>query len=361
MKCTFKNKRISSIIAVAPSQEYRFDDEYHYFKMTEAQAKRFKKTIGLDRHRIAPPDVCASDLCLFGVHRLLDAGILKKEDIDAVVFISQTPDYILPATSNVLHGKLGLDHDVICLDINQGCAGYLTGLQQACLLLEIPAVSKVLLLTGDTSSKLVDRRNRISYPITGDAGAATVIERCPEETTIYMDVKNDGSRYKALMILGGAYRMPSSVATLELREVEEGVVKCLEHADMDGAAIFNFTMDDVPPQIEEVLAFSGDTRESIQHFFLHQPNPFIVTQMAQKMKIPAAKVPNNVVSLYGNCSSTTIPLNIALNAAEPMLAGTRRVCLSGFGVGLTWISAVMDLGPLDFCKLVDYEATGSHA
>ena len=158
MKCIFKNKRISSIIAVAPSQEYRFDDEYPYFKMTEAQAKRFKKMMSLDRHRIAPPEVCASDLCLFGVQRLLDAGVLKKEDIDAVVFISQTPDYILPPTSNVIHGKLGLDHDVICLDINQGCAGFLAGLQQACLLLEIPAVSKVLLLTGDTWSKQMDRR-----------------------------------------------------------------------------------------------------------------------------------------------------------------------------------------------------------
>jgi 3-oxoacyl-[acyl-carrier-protein] synthase-3 len=356
MKCTFKNKRISSIITVAPSQEYRFDDEYPLFKMTEAQAKRFKKMMSLDRHRIAPPDVCASDLCLFGVRRLLDAGVLKKEDIDAVVFISQTPDYILPPTSNVIHGKLGLDHDVICLDINQGCAGFLAGLQQAFMLLEIPAVSKVLLLTGDTGSKQMTRENRINYPINGDAGAATVVERCSDERTIFMDVKNDGSRYKALLIPGGGYRMPSSAETLKLREVEEGVVKCLEHVDMDGAAIFNFTMDDIPPQIEAVLAFSGDTHESIQHFFLHQPNPFIVTQMAQKMKIPPAKVPNNVVSLYGNCSSTTIPLNIALNAAEPLLAETRRVCLSGFGVGLTWISAVMDLGPLDFCKLVDYEA-----
>ncbi len=357
MKCIFKNKKISSIISVVPKEEYRFDDEYALYKMTETQAKRFKKMMSLDRHRIAPPDVCASDLCLFGTQQLLAAGVLKKEEIDAIVFISQTPDYILPATSNVIHGKLGLDHDVICLDINQGCSGYLTGLMQACQLLDIPAVSKVLVLTGDTSSKLVDRRNRISYPITGDAGAATVIERCAEETTIHMDVKNDGSRYKALLIPGGAFRMPSSAKTLELREVEEGVIKCLEHADMDGAAIFNFTMDDVPPQIEQVLAYSGDTRDSIQHFFIHQPNPFIVTQMAQKMKIPPEKIPNNVVSLYGNCSSTTIPLNITLNAAELMLAGSRRVCLSGFGVGLTWISAVMDLGPLNYCKLVDYEAT----
>lgn len=355
MKCTFKHKRISSIVAVAPSQEYRFDEEYPFYKMTEAQAKRFKKMMSLDRHRIAPPEVCTSDLCLFGLQQLLEEGVLKKEEIGALVFVSQTPDYFLPATSNVIHGRLGLAPDVICVDINQGCAGYLAGLMQAFLLLEVPAVSKVVLLTGDTGSKQMDRGNRISYPLNGDAGAATVIERCPEEKTIYMDVKNDGSRHRTIMVPGGAYRKPSSAETLKLAEAEEGVVRSLEHVHMDGAAVFNFTMNDVPPQIEEVLAFSGETFDSIQHFFFHQPNPFIVAQMAQKMKVPQAKMPNNVGTLYGNCSSATIPVNIALNCSELMRSGTRRVCLAGFGAGLTWISAVMDLGPLDVCKIVDYK------
>ena len=105
------------------------------------------------------------------------------------------------------------------------------------------------------------------------------------------------------------------------------------------------------------LAFSGDTRESIEQFLFHQPNPFILKQMAEKMKIPLEKLPNNVVSLYGNCSSVTIPLNMALNYSEPLLRGSRRVCLSGFGVGLSWISMVMNLGPLEVCKIVAYEAT----
>ena len=77
--------------------------------------------------------------------------------------------------------------------------------------------------------------------------------------------------------------------------------------------------------------------------------------MADKMKIPQSKLPNNIVSLYGNCSSVTIPLNIALNCGEVLRQGNHRICFSGFGVGLTWISMVMDLGPLDVCKIVDYE------
>jgi 3-oxoacyl-[acyl-carrier-protein] synthase-3 len=355
MKYIFKHRRISAIVSVVPKEEYRFDDEYPLVKLTPDKAKRFKKMMSLDRHRIAPPEVCSSDLCLYGVQQLLDAGTLKKEDIGALLFVSQTPDYSMPPTSNIIHGRLGLGHDVICLDINQGCSGFLTGLMQACLLLEISALPKVLLLNGDTCSKQMDKCNRVSYPLTGDAGSVAVIERCEAENPIYMDIKNDGSRHKAIMIPAGGYRMPSSPETLKLREVSEGVVQNLEHIHMDGAAIFSFTMEDVPPQVEDILSFSGNTRESIEYFLFHQPNPFILTQMAEKMKIPQSKLPNNIVSLYGNCSSVTIPLNIAHNYAEQMRQGSHRVCCSGFGVGLTWISMVMDLGPLDVCKIVDYE------
>jgi 3-oxoacyl-[acyl-carrier-protein] synthase-3 len=140
-----------------------------------------------------------------------------------------------------------------------------------------------------------------------------------------------------------------------MREVEEGVFLNQQHVRMDGAAIFNFTMEDVPPQIEEVLSYSGDTRDSIEYFLFHQPNAFILKQMADKMKIPQTKMPNNIVSLYGNSSSTTIPLNITHNYPRQMLQGAHRVCLCGFGVGLSWISMVMNLGPLTVCKIVEYE------
>ena len=357
MKCIFKNRKISAVVVGRPKEEYRFDDEYPLFKLTEAKAKRFKKMMSLDRHRIAPPGVCASDLCQYGLQQLLNDGTLKKEEIGALIFVSQTPDYTMPPTSNVIQGKLGLGHDMFCIDINQGCSGFMLGLIQAFLLLDIAALPKVVLLNGDTCSRQTDRCNRISYPLTGDAGSVTIIERCEAENPIYVDVKNDGSRHQVIMIPGGRYRMPSTPETLKPREIEEGVVRSLEHVHMDGPAIFSFTMEDVPPQIEEILSFSGDTHDSIEHFLFHQPNPFILKQMADKMGIPPEKIPNNVVSLYGNCSSVTIPVNIAINCGEQLLREKSRVCLSGFGVGLSWISMVMDLGPLAVSKIVDYAST----
>jgi len=355
MKCTFRNKRISAILSVVPAEEQRFDEECVNYGLTEGKAQKLKKMMGLDRHRIAPPGVCSSDLCLHGLRKLLADGVLKKEDIGALLFISQTPDYRLPPTSNVLQGKLGLSHEVVCMDINQGCAGFLVGLMEAFLLLDILTLPKVVLLNGDTCSKQLDKRNRVSYPLVGDAGSVTVVERTATENPIFMSLKMDGSRYQALLVPGGGYRMPSSPETLASHEAEPGVVRNLEQVHMDGAAIFNFTLEDVPPQIEEILSFSGNTRDSIDVFTLHQPNEFIVKQLAAKMRIPNEKIASNIVGTYGNCSSVSIPLDLAHNYGERLERGVARVCLSGFGVGLTWGAMVMDLGPLAVCRTVSYQ------
>ena len=357
MKCIFKNKKVSAILSVVPKKEYHFDDECQNYSLAPEKAKRLKKMMGIDRHRIAPPEVCSSDLCLYGLQQLLKSGALRKEEIGALVFVSQTPDHFLPPTSNIIQGKLGLSQDVICLDLNQGCAGFLIGLMQAFLLLEIVSQPKVVLLNGDTASKLLDKRNHISYPLAGDAGSVTIIERSEGAKPIFMNVKMDGSRYKALIVPGGAFRIPSSPESLKVLETDEGIMRSQEHIHMDGAAIFNFTLEEVPPQLEEILAFSGDSIDSIDFFLMHQPNEFILKQLAIKMKIPPEKVASNIVGIYGNCSSVSIPLDITHNYHERLQKETCRVCLSGFGIGLAWSSMVMDLGPLAVCKVMDYEVS----
>jgi 3-oxoacyl-[acyl-carrier-protein] synthase III len=354
MKTTFTHKRISSVVSVVPRQEYAFDDEYPNYRLTEEKARRFKKMMGVDRHRIAPPEVCSSDLCQTAVEHLIARGVLKKEEIGALILVTQTPDYFFPPTSNVLQGKLGLDHDVICLDINQGCAGFLTGLMQAFLLLDLPEMKKVLLLNGDTASKQLSKFNRVSYPLAGDAGSATVIERSADANPVYMTLKMDGSRHTALMVPAGAYRTPSSDETRREVEIEDGVRRSLEHVHMDGAAVFSFTMKEVPPQIEEVLTYAGETRDSIDAFLFHQPNEFILTQLADKMMISREKLPSNIVGIYGNCSSVSIPLNMAHNYGERLMHDSMRVCFSGFGVGLAWSSMVMTVGPLELCSVLEY-------
>jgi 3-oxoacyl-[acyl-carrier-protein] synthase-3 len=133
------------------------------------------------------------------------------------------------------------------------------------------------------------------------------------------------------------------------------VVRSLQQMHMDGAAIFNFTMEDVPRQIEAALTYSGDTHDSIEYFLLHQPNEFILKQMTAKMKIDPAKLPTNIVGIYGNTSSVTIPQNMAHNFGMQLEQGSHRVLMSAFGTGLTWTTLTMNVGPLGACKIIEYE------
>jgi 3-oxoacyl-[acyl-carrier-protein] synthase-3 len=352
MKLTFSNKRISAIVNVVPQQDLSFDDEYPNYGLTKAKADRLKKMMGLGHHRIAPADVLSSDLCRRGIEHLFERGVLRREEIGALIFVTQTPDYFLPPTSNVLQSLLGLDRDVFCLDVNQGCAGFVVGLMQAFLLLDQPGMRKALILNGDTASKQLSPRNRVSYPLAGDAGSVTVVER-GDGGPITMDVKMDGARHQALIVRAGAFRKPSTPQTREEREIEDGVVRSEEQIEMDGAAVFSFTMGSVPPQIAAVLEAASMSQTDVDAYLFHQPNEFILKQLADKMGIPEERLPSNIVSIYGNCSSVSIPLNIAHNYGDRLARESMRVCFSGFGVGLTWASCIMNIGPLDVCSVIE--------
>ncbi len=354
MMQVFHGKKISSLVAVVPRNETSFDDEWRNYGLTENKAKKYKEAMGFDRHRIAPPDVTSSDLCATGLRHLLEAGKLAKEDIGALLFISQTPDYFLPPTANVLQGRFGLGEDVFCLDINQGCAGFVVGLMQALLLLDLPAMKKVVLLTGDTASKQVSPRNRASYPLLGDGGSVAVVERDASAGRICLDVRMDGSRHEALIVPAGAYRCMSTPETLVEREDASGILRSQQQIQMDGPGIFSFTMEDVLRQVRDTLAFSGDTVDTIDSFLFHQPNRFVLNSMADKLGVARNKMPSNITGIYGNCSSVSIPLNIVHNCREGLLRGSRHVCVSGFGVGLVWATMVLDLGPLSCCAIIEH-------
>jgi 3-oxoacyl-[acyl-carrier-protein] synthase-3 len=123
---------------------------------------------------------------------------------------------------------------------------------------------------------------------------------------------------------------------------------------MDGTAVFNFVQHEVPPMIEDVLAFAGCSRESIDYYLFHQPNKFMLQKLANAIKVPLERVPSNIVEHFGNASGVTVPTNIAFNLGAKLLDTAYQVCLAGFGVGLTWSSMILKLGDLDFCRMIDY-------
>jgi 3-oxoacyl-[acyl-carrier-protein] synthase-3 len=241
------------------------------------------------------------------------------------------------------------------MDISQACTGFVMGLIQTFMLLEQESVKKVVLINSDVLSRKVSPQDRNIYPLVGDACSITVLERDPEDSVVHAAVKVDGSRAGALTIPAGGMRQPHTPETAELEDAGDGNLRAKDHLFMDGAAIFNFVQTEVPPMIEGLLAHVGAAMDSVDYFLCHQPNRFMLEKLADKMKIPHAKMPNSVVEHFGNNSGVTIPTVMAFNLRERLLHEKFRVCLAGFGAGLTWAGMLLNIGKFDFNTIIEYK------
>lgn len=353
MNFVFKDKIINGMLVVLPSNERLFVDDMKMFNFPESRSLKLKEVMGYDRHRIVTEGTCSSDLAVHGMQYLFDNGMLGRDDFDALIVVTLSPDYIVPPTSFVIQGRLNLKKDLYCLDIAQGCAGFVVGLMQAFMLLEQESIRKVVLVNVDVLSRKVSPKDRNSFPLAGDGASITVIERGPSGQ-IYANLKTDGTNHEALMIPAGGFRMPSSPETAVLKDVGDNNQRASDHLCMEGSAVFNFVQVEVPPMIDELLASAGATHSDVDYYAFHQPNRFMLQKLADKMKIPYEKMPNDIVEHFGNNSSVTIPSVFAHNLAEELLNKQLNLCLSGFGVGLTWASMYLNVGKLPFCQIIDY-------
>ncbi len=324
------------------------------FTASNARMKRMKEVMGYGEHRVVGSETCISDMAVFGAEQLFERGLAKKDEIGALILVTDSPDYFLPPTSNVIQGRLGLSEDVYCLDITQGCSGYIVGLLQSFQLLERLEKEKILLVVGTVLSRKVSLKDRKTYPLAGDAVSVSIVENCDEITDIYAEMRMDGTRADALMIPAGGFRMPCTPETAVEHEDEDGNIRSLNNIVMKGGEVFNFMQVDVPPLIRDILQTAGKTKEEIDWFLFHQPNKFMVEKLADELEVPRVKMPGNIVTNFGNASGATIPTNICFNLADKVCKQSFDVCLSGFGVGLAWGAIVMKLGPLRFCEFAEY-------
>lgn len=352
---SFKNKKITGMALIVPENERSFVDDMKLFNADEKRSARLAKVMGYDKHRIAPENVAASDMVEYGFQQLFESGDLRKEEIDALVYLTISPDHFVPPTSRILHGKLGLKQETYCIDITQGCSAFEEGLIQSFLLLEQPAVNKVALVTTDVLSHKVSPKDRNSYPLVGDAASITIIEKSETENNIESVILNDGTRAMALQIPAGGFRMPCSPETAVMHTDEEGNERSLDNLVMDGTAVFNFVMQDVPPMLFDLFKRANLTKDDFDWFLFHQPNRFMLQKLAEKLDVPYEKMPANVVEKYGNSSGTTVPAVTVLNFEGKNMPEKQKVCFSGFGVGLTWAAVVMDLYPFNFIKTLIFK------
>lgn len=354
MRFKYQGKKITGILTIIPKNEKTFDEEMAQYKASIARTKKLKAVMGFEKHRLVEDGVCVSDLAVYGMQYLFKNKLLKREEIDAILLVTQSPDYFMPATSNVIQGKLGLRDDVFCLDMNQGCAGYVVGLMQAFSLLEQESIKKVVLINADVLSRKASKQDRNSYPLAGDAASITIVEDDDKKSVVSGVIRMDGSRADALIIPAGGFRMPSTPETAIFEDDGEGNLRSKDNLMMQGGTVFNFMQTEVPPLIEETLCFADKTKDEIDWYFTHQPNKFMVDKLADALNVPHTKMPSNVVTYFGNASGVTVPTNVCFNLGEKLLSNSYQVCLAGFGVGLTWGAMVLELGNLSFCNMIDF-------
>jgi len=354
MNLAFQNKKITGILTILPANEVKFESEMGNYNFSEAKSLKLKTTMGYNTRRVVKDGVCVSDLCIHGLQHLFDKNLLQKDEIDALVLVTQTPDYFMPPTSNIIQGHFGLKEDMICMDINQGCSGYLIGIFQSFMLLEQAAIHKVVLLNADVLSRKVSRRDRNSNPLVGDAASITILEKSDVSVTVQANIKMDGKSATALHIPAGGMKLPSSSETALMQEDGAGNFRSQDNLVMKGDEVFNFVQTAVPPMIESLLQQAGVTKEDIDYFMFHQPNKFMLQKLADKIGVSREKLPADIVENFGNGSGVSIPTAICYKLGNRLTTGHHSICMAGFGVGLTWASMVIQLANLRFCEITEY-------
>lgn len=336
------------ITAMAAAVPHTVIDNYKYTDFFPAdQVKEVVDKIGVFERRFADKDTCSSDLCFAAAEQLITDNKIDRNEIDLLVFISQTPDYRMPSTSILLQHRLGLRQSCVAFDINLGCAAFCYGLSVIYGMMQSGGIRKALLLDGETRSKVYSPKDRRSAFIFGDAGVAALIERNNTFGRSVFSLNSDGSLGDLIMIKGGGYRHPSSLETLTERVVDEyGNVRNDEQGYMRGGDVFNFVIREVPRDIKQTLNYAGLTTSDFDYYIFHQANNFINSYIAKKMKLDISKIPSTIAK-YGNTSSVSVPLTI-ISELKDKLVGKKLLLLSAFGVGMSWTTGII---PFLDCKI----------
>jgi 3-oxoacyl-[acyl-carrier-protein] synthase-3 len=343
----YNNVTISAISACVPSKIVSNYDLGYLIPQEEID--KTVNAIGIREKRCADKDVCSSDLCYKAAEKLFIDNNIDRDTIDMLLFLSQLPDYKIPATSPVLQARLGLLKKTASFDLSLGCSGYVYALATAMAFASQEGINRILLLVGETFSKFVNRMDKVNAPLYGDAGTATLIEK-KDGSKAFFSLCSDGAGKDAVMIKAGEARFPNSAETLIPHEAEDGNIRADSELFMDGMDVFNFALTVVPKSIKEICEIANTDLNKVEYLVLHQANKFMTDFIVKRLKFPLEKVPY-CLDRYGNTSSASIPLTIASELAGK---NVDNIIMCGFGAGLSWGSVHVSLKECNISPIVEY-------
>lgn len=354
MQSRFDHISFSALAVCTGPLTRTLDDDAHLYADSPGQLERMRTMVGIERRHVAPRGVTTLDLCEAAALDLLSVKAVDPATLDAVLCVTQTPDHWQPCNANLLHGRLGLPKTAAAFDVNQGCSGWVYGLYLASAMLEAGGARRVLLLAGDTVTQCIHPRDRATAPLFGDAGSAALVERSGDASPAWFALHSDGMGHGAIKIPAGAFRQPAGPATRVESTAEDGSVRTPENLFMSGIEVFNFTLREEPGAVRELLAFAEAEVEDVDAFVFHQANPFILKNLAKRLRLPEEKVPMDTARRFGNQSSASVPAALAHDLGEVLSRERKRVLCSGFGVGLSWASCLLDIGPMKHLRIFQH-------
>lgn len=339
---TLHNVRFAGMTSCVPKRIlHNIDDAPPKIR---SERERLVRNIGIHQRRICQEWQTFSDLAFDATENLLDSLGWAREEVDALIVVTQSPDYLIPATAIILQDRLGLSKATIAFDINLGCSGYPFGIHVLGSMIAAGAIKKGLVLVGDRCATLND-------PLFSDAGTATALEFDANAAPMYFDLNSDGSGYKAIMLPVGGHREPFGPQHVHPTRDEDGTLHWPADLILDGPAVLSFSTQRIPPSVREALEYAGMTTDDIDYFIFHQANRMINETIRKKLGLVPEKVPTTLHD-FGNTSGASLPVTMTARIAATLANGRHRVLLGGFGIGLSWGICILDIDNAKFPPLL---------
>lgn len=336
-----KRAAIKAISSYLPATE--LTNEQLAEEFGDLEASTILERTGIRVRHVASDEECASDLGVEAARHLFEQeGAARPEEIDFLLFCTQSPDYLLPTTACIMQERLGLRTSCGAIDFNQGCSGYVYGLSLARSLIETETAQNVLLVTADTYSKYINARDRSVRTLFGDGASATLIGASESEGNLIgpFVFGTDGRGAERLIVPAGASRRPFNEEAFVETEDEQGNWRSPSNLYMNGPEIFNFTMRTVPLVMEELLAKCGCGLDEIDYVIPHQANKFMLERLQRRLRLSPEKF-HIELETTGNTVSSTIPIALESARRTQRVKTGDRVALIGFGVGYSWAATII--------------------
>lgn len=352
-----RNARVAGLAVAVPEHTVRVSDLAGAPDFESIQ--KVCASLGIEQRHAAPSGQCASDLCAASAERVLASTGWQRDSIDVIVFVSQTPDYALPATACVLQQRLGLSTGCAAFDVNLGCSAYPYGLWLISQLISAGQMRRGLLLVGDTLSRRVSSQDSSTAHLFGDSGTATAIEFDPNAPPMNFVLGTDGRGAPHLIAPAGGCRQPHDEQSLQRTVRADGGRRSDEDIFMNGPEVFSFTLREVPGLAKQTLESAGWTTDDVDSFVMHQANTFMLNHLAKRLKVPAEKLPLSLRD-FGNTSCASIPVTMGACLSERLKTSSSRLLMLGFGVGFSWGGAAITCGPLACADVLEVSAPTEH-